>query len=573
VFSRETFTQSINFIRAYLLAGMSLYATFGLLDLSVGGGATGYLWLIRYGVVSPILFGIFCLTFSRVFPRIGQWALSVAMLSSGLGVVVMTAIMPAPFNSLYYAGIIMVVVYCGSLIRLKYRYSLIISVVLAASYQLSAIWLNPIPPRMLLSNDFFLIMATAVGLFSGYIQELYIRRAYAGRKTVDQALKLADAANLAKSEFLATVSHEIRTPLNGVLGMVQAMSGDSLSSAQRERLDVIGQSGEVLLAILNDILDLAKIEAGKLELDEVEFDLEALASGVRTTFAPLAAGKGLHFTLEVESQLAGAYRGDSLRVRQILHNLISNALKFTGEGFVRARIESCDHGVRISVTDSGIGIAADRIERLFDKFVQADSSTTRQFGGTGLGLAISREFCLAMGGSIDAVSEPGRGSCFTVELPLARIGDARSHEAPEPPAPVVADHTLRILAAEDNATNQMVLKTLLEQIGVSPTIVADGAQCVEAWQAEPWDLILMDVQMPVMDGPAAARAIRARETATGRARTPIIALTANAMAHQVADYRAAGMDGHVSKPIQVAKLFEAIEAALNPAAAENAAVG
>ena len=271
VFTRETFAQSINFIRAYLLAGMGLYFVFGLLDIIVGGGIANYLLIIRYGIVCPILFGIFCLSFLPVFFRIGQWALAAAMLSSGFGVVVMTAIMRAPFNSLYYAGIIMVVIYCGSLIRLKYRYSLMISAFLVLSYQISAIWLNPIPRNMLISNDFFLVMASAVGLFSGYIQELYVRRAYASRKIVDEARQYADLANQAKSVFLATMSHEIRTPLNGVLGMVQAMAGEPLSGRQRERLQVIGQSGEMLLAILNDMLDLSKIDAGKLALGERRF--------------------------------------------------------------------------------------------------------------------------------------------------------------------------------------------------------------------------------------------------------------------------------------------------------------
>ena len=565
VFTRETFLQSINFIRAYLLAGLSLYASFGLLDLTVGGRLATSLLIIRLGVVIPILAGIFALTFTPMFARVGQWALSAAMLSSGLGVVVMTAIMPPPFNSLYYAGIIMVVIYCGSLIRLKYRYSAAIAVFLVLSYQASAIWVNPIPPNMLVSNDFFLTMATAVGLFSGYIQELYIRRAYAARKIVDEARRVADAANQAKSEFLATMSHEIRTPLNGVLGMVQAMAHDPLSDGQRARLKVIGQSGEMLLAILNDMLDLSKIEAGQLELEEVEFDLADLVLGMRATFEPLAAGKGLAFDVVVGDEVAGTWRGDALRVRQILHNLISNAVKFTPAGSVEVRVEPAEAGVRLSVTDTGIGVSPDQIERLFDKFVQADSSTTRRFGGTGLGLSICRELCSGMGGEIRAESEVGRGSRFIVDLPLARVGAGEAAppvEAAADAEPSSDEAPLRILAAEDNEVNQLVLKTLLGQVGLEPVMVANGEEAVAAWEAGNWDVILMDAQMPVMDGLTATRQIREREAATGRPATPIIALTANAMDHQVAGYLAAGMNGFVAKPIQVEQLFEAIAVAV-----------
>ncbi|MBS0361908.1 MAG: response regulator [Proteobacteria bacterium] len=370
----------------------------------------------------------------------------------------------------------------------------------------------------------------------------------------------AEMASRAKSAFLATMSHEIRTPLNGVLGMAQAIGARArLPGDVREQVGVIRTSGEGLLAILNDILDLSRVEAGKLELEDISFDLVELAAGARRTFSPLAEAKGVEVALEVGAEVAGLYRGDPTRLRQILHNLISNALKFTDQGLIEVSLSRQDEAVRIEVRDSGIGIDAEALSRLFSKFEQVDASTTRRYGGAGLGLSICRELAELMGGAIRAESAPGRGSTFIVTLPLPRIGEAETPAASAAPPEPEAGRPLRVLAAEDNAVNQLVLKTLLAQVDVVPVLVADGVAAVEAWAREPWDLILMDVQMPVMDGPTAAMKIRAAEAASGRARTPIVALTANAMSHQVAAYADAGMDGHVAKPIQAAELFAALQ--------------
>ncbi len=398
----------------------------------------------------------------------------------------------------------------------------------------------------------------------GAIQNINDRREaeYALRTARDEA----EAANKAKSAFLATMSHEIRTPLNGVLGMAQAMAAEDLPAHQRERLDVIRQSGESLLAILDDVLDLSKIEAGKLELEETEFDIEQLARGAYAAFTAIAGRKGIDFSLTVEPAARGVYRGDSTRLRQVLYNLVSNAIKFTDTGEVQVRVGRAEGGLRLSVSDTGIGIAPEPLSRLFAKFEQGDATTTRRYGGTGLGLAICRELAQLMGGDIGAESEPGKGSVFTVVLPLSRLGSSK--QRPVQPTPIKTEPetaptvSLRILAAEDNAVNQLVLRTLLNQVGVRPTVVSDGAEALAAWEADDWDLILMDVQMPVMDGPTATRSIRQREIETGRRRTPIIALTANAMSHQVADYVAAGMDSFVAKPIEVARLLQAIDAAV-----------
>jgi len=377
----------------------------------------------------------------------------------------------------------------------------------------------------------------------------------------------AEAANEAKSAFLATMSHEIRTPLNGVLGMAQAMAADQLSPLQHERLDVIRQSGEALLAILNDVLDLSKIEAGRFELEQIEFDLGELMKGAHSAFTALANKKGLSFALTVEAPARGVYIGDPTRVRQILYNLISNALKFTENGEVRVIAAQAGAGLSLMVSDTGMGIAPDRLGVLFEKFTQADASTTRRYGGTGLGLSICRELAHLMGGEVGAASALGEGSTFEVKLPLAKVGEAQAPQFATPPTQTPkaepALPRVRVLAAEDNTVNQLVLKTLLHQIGVEPHVVENGAQAVQAWKDATWDVILMDMQMPVMDGLTATRAIRDAEAATGRRRTPIIALTANAMSHQIQLCRAAGMDGHVAKPIESARLFAALEAALD----------
>jgi signal transduction histidine kinase/CheY-like chemotaxis protein len=382
----------------------------------------------------------------------------------------------------------------------------------------------------------------------------------------EEARKSAEEANRAKSDFLAVMSHEIRTPLNGVLGMAQAMDMDPLAPLQRERLRVIRESGGALMDLLDDLLDISRIEAGRLSLETQDFDLRAVVDGAHAAFAAEARAKGLRFTLEVDPAVRGLWRGDSGRVRQVLSNLISNGVKFTREGEVSLRLNRSAAGVRFEVTDTGIGIAPDRVARLFEKFVKVDASVTREYGGAGLGLAICQELCRAMGGAITVGSAPGQGSTFAVDLPLRQV---------ERPAPThetlpsrLAERSMRVLAAEDNPVNRMVLKALLAQFELDPTIVENGAEAVRAWESAHWDLILMDVQMPVMDGPTATMTIRAREAVLGRPRTPILAVTANTMAHQLASYRAAGMDDVIPKPINVTELFAAMVAAVSPAEPE-----
>ena len=390
--------------------------------------------------------------------------------------------------------------------------------------------------------------------------------------TLERARDDANAANAAKSAFLATMSHEIRTPLNGVLGMAQAMARDELPQIQRERLAVIRQAGETLLALLNDLLDLSRIEAGRLELEDSTVDVEHMVEGAHATFTTLATEKDVSLAVTVAPEARGVWSGDPTRVRQIVYNLVSNAVKFTDRGEVRVHVSVEASHLLFRVTDTGPGIAPERLGALFQKFVQADTSTTRRFGGSGLGLAICRELATLMGGEIEAASVLGQGSVFTVRLPLTRLGDADGLPVREDAfaAPPLRDGSaLRILAAEDNPMNQLVLRTLLAQVGVEVTCVDNGELAVAAAATGDWDAILMDVQMPVMDGPTATRLIREWERNGNRRRTPIIALTANAMAHHAAEYTAAGMDVLVPKPLELERLLIAIQTVLDEADAER----
>jgi len=381
--------------------------------------------------------------------------------------------------------------------------------------------------------------------------------------------RAAVQATEAMSRFLATMSHELRTPLNGVLGMAQAMARDALSEPQRERLSVIEGSGAALLSLLNDLLDLSKIEAGKTVLEDGVIDIRELADGARAIFTALSGNKDMELHLTVDPGADGYWRGDPTRVRQVLHNLISNAVKFTDRGSVNVELSHSDEGLTFKVEDTGVGIAPDRLGHVFERFVQADASTTRRHGGSGLGLTICRDLVDLMGGEIRVQSAEGVGTTFTVCLPLVRA------EEPQPPVATERDVDLgmsgaglRVLAAEDNPTNQIVLKTLLGQVGIHPHVVSNGQEALDAFMASAWDLVLMDIQMPVMDGLTALEKIRQAEHQRGSPRTPVIALTANAMPHHQAEYMAAGMDGIVAKPIDFANLLETMDAVMASADAD-----
>jgi signal transduction histidine kinase/CheY-like chemotaxis protein len=380
-----------------------------------------------------------------------------------------------------------------------------------------------------------------------------------------------DRANQAKSAFLATMSHELRTPLNGVIALSDLLAKRQTTDEDREMASLIIASGRLLEQVLTDILDFSKIEAGRMQLSVEPFDLSACVRRVAELHRASAEAKGLTLNWRVEPAAAGGVLGDEVRLSQILSNLLSNAVKFTAEGEVSLSVARNDEGLSFVVRDSGIGFSAEEGERLFQRFSQADASVTRRFGGTGLGLAICASLAELMGGRVGATSTPGQGSVFTVSLPLpaADLAEADDEDFGGASASTLAG--ARVLLAEDHPANQRVVALVLEPFGVDLTIVGDGGQAIAKEAEGAFDAILMDLHMPEVDGLTAIRAIRAAEAERGGPRTPIIALTADAMAEHVAATRAAGADAHLSKPIRPDGLIQRLAEALAKTADEPAA--
>ena len=377
---------------------------------------------------------------------------------------------------------------------------------------------------------------------------------------LELARTAAETANRAKSDFLAKMSHEIRTPMHGILGTVDLMNDGSLTAQQQQRIEVIQRSGSALLDVLNNVLDFSRIQAGKFELDAVEFNPGDLALDTASLFAAIAATKGMGVTAEVHREVPKRIRGDATRLRQVLVNLVGNAVKFSERGSVRIRMRPhAERELLVEVEDDGIGIAQEAIARIFEPFSQADNSTTRRFGGTGLGLAISGQIIKLMGGELNVESTPGRGSTFRVIVPFQPATLSETVAVAASDIGVPRRFNALVLLAEDNQVNQFLAKAMLAKLGCRIEIAANGVEAIAMFKATPFDLILMDCQMPEMNGYTAATAIRALESTTNLPPTPIVALTANVEDGERERCLAAGMNDYLAKPFSLAGIAMMIE--------------
>jgi two-component system, sensor histidine kinase len=405
--------------------------------------------------------------------------------------------------------------------------------------------------------------------FNSMLNEIARRDARLEREIVERqrvnvelrsAKERAEEAARLKSEFLANMSHEIRTPMNGVAGMISLVLDRAQDPEAREQLLVAQNAAQALITILNDILDLSKIEAGKLTIEAISCDLPAMARDCLRMFEFAVREKTLDLRLVVNPGCPVWVRADPVRLRQVLLNLVGNAVKFTSAGSVTVTLApQAGDLIRFEVRDTGIGIAADKLHAIFDAFTQADGSHTRQFGGTGLGLTITRRLVQLMGGRLWAESEPGEGSCFVVELALA--GAAAPEVQKATPAPALAPAAgFRVLVAEDNPINQKVVCSMLRRQGWSVTLAVNGVEACRYFLENSYDLVLLDVQMPEMDGLEAARRIRGEEVSRGSTRTPILALTAHASESQREQCLEHGMDSVITKPVNLPGLLREINA-------------
>ncbi len=391
--------------------------------------------------------------------------------------------------------------------------------------------------------------------------QAFVQYAHEAKLAEEKIAKLSHElarATEAKSEFLARMSHEIRTPLNSLLGMAELLSETELNDEQREYVRIFRRAGDNLLNVINDILDFSKVEAGQIQMECVGFDIAEVVREAIDIINVRARAKGLAVSFSIQPELPARWMGDPGRLRQILLNLLGNAVKFTDQGAIRVSVERLHDELHFAVSDTGAGIPADRIPTIFDSFTQADVSTTRKYGGTGLGLAISKRFVELMGGRIWAESTPGSGSTihFTARL---EADEANAPEAAEDaPRPALDDLSLRILLADDSADNRFLIRGYLRGTACLIDEVENGAAAVERFQSGEYDLILMDAEMPVMDGYSAVRAIRACEIERGVPPTPVLALTAHAFQEARERSLAAGCTDHLVKPIAKTALLEAI---------------
>ena len=501
----------------------------GSLDSGVNAAVA---WLYRVTVVQGVLVG--CYTGWVLYDVWGDTARESTMLVVVAGITSVNASLFAPK------------------VRLA---TLQLAIQLLPAYSLPTYGLpryGPVLPTLMVLH--VIAMIQLVRMTNRHVRRMFAAQVALESRSDDlrQARDAAEQASSARMRFLANMSHEIRTPLNGAIGLAQVLEETPLNEEQRQVLADMQHSGEHLLAVVNDILDMSKVNSGKLVLERVTFDLPALIHDAAAPPEVLAESKGLEFQV-IADNLPAHVEGDPVRLRQIISNLLSNAVKFTDKGRVKLTARVPRPGwVQVMVEDTGIGMSIEQIHGLFQEFHQVDSSTTRRFGGTGLGLAISHRLAELMHGRFDVRSEPGAGSIFSIEIPLPEAASRNERERGVEPA-VALPPDLRVLVAEDNAVNRTVIERLLRHRGLAVDVVENGRLAVERHRASPYDIILMDCQMPEMDGYEATACIRALAGAV--AKTPIVGVTAGAFREDGEKCLRAGMDGYVPKPIDRNRLL------------------
>ncbi len=674
---------SLQHSRIAIALGILMVASFGIMDILVLTEQKNLVMSIRYGVLVPFQTSFFVLTFSKFFFDKMQLSLVAMVVITGFVLTAIVLVVPLDTSPMYFAGIMLVLFFAFAFLRLRFVWANVAGLTILSGYLLADLLLADTSFVERVMRAFFLTSTSILGMFIAYSAEFYARRYFYLRDVLEQRkaeleenraeletrvnvrTEQALAAAKAKSNFLANMSHEIRTPMNGVLGMLELLKEDTLTTSQHEKVITAYNSAEGLLAIINDVLDVSKIEAGKMKLNKEPVSPGFLIEDVCTLLAPQFRAKSLQLVHEITPESYDHYILDGTRIRQIVLNLVGNALKFTDRGSVNVQCQ-VEHGeMRIDVCDTGIGILLEQQKILFDEFSQADSSSARVFGGTGLGLTITKQLVELMKGYISVDSQLGMGSKFTVQIPvektdapkfrtsltqtlnkkifylvesklqsksirlllerlgceitnldhaevaitdipsidcggipiimlgamapaqarrddsisqdshylqfpvsLASLSDALRVKAVVVEAPLVAPkenrfNDRRVLLVEDNVVNQKVASAMLSRLGVKTKVAASGQDALTDLQANDYDLILMDCQMPGMDGFETTQAIREYEQVSQRSESVIVALTANAMAGDRERCLESGMNDYLAKPINLEGLTNLFERWLN----------